>query len=269
VLAATGLVRAYPARGTRGASELSERALDDVNITIRPGERVGLVGESGAGKSTLVRTLLALEAPDAGSVRLGGRAFLANATLAQRPLRRQVQAVFQDPYGSLNPRYRVGRIVAEPLALLDTAPTRAERAARVQRALADVGLDAAAASRFPHEFSGGERQRIALARALIIDPALLILDEVVSSLDASRRAEILALLVALSDARGLAYLLVSHDIAVVRAATDRVLVMQAGRIVEEGATAGVLDHPRDPYTRALIDATPDLTRQRLSAPSGA
>jgi peptide/nickel transport system ATP-binding protein len=266
LLVADGIVRAYRPRRTRffGRPAL-ERAVDGVSIAIAPGERVGLVGESGSGKSTLVRALLGLEAPEAGSVRIAGERLAGAPAGTARRLRRLVQAVFQDPYASLNPRHRVGRIVAEPLALLAEPLTAAERDRRVAAALGDVGLAAADAGRRPHEFSGGERQRIAMARALVVEPRLVILDEAVSALDASLRAQILELLLRLSAARRLAYLFVSHDLGVVRAVTDRTLVMQSGRIVEEGPTAEVLQRPRHPYTRQLVAATPSLERA-LAAP---
>jgi peptide/nickel transport system ATP-binding protein len=265
LLEADGVVRAYRTQRTRffGRPPL-RRAVDGVSLAIAPGERVGLVGESGSGKSTLVRALLGLEAPEAGSVRIAGENLAAAAPAARR-LRRLVQAVFQDPYGSLNPRHRIGRIVAEPLHLLAPSPAAAERERRVAAALVDVGLAATDAVRRPHEFSGGERQRIAIARALVVEPRLLILDEAVSALDASLRAQILDLLLRLSAARGLGYLFVSHDLGVVRAVTDRTLVMHAGRIVEEGPTADVLERPRHPYTRQLVAATPSLERA-LAAP---
>jgi peptide/nickel transport system ATP-binding protein len=170
-----------------------------------------------------------------------------------------VQVVFQDPYASMNPRHRIGRIVAEPLYLAAAPLTRAEQARRTAEALVDVGLEPADAHRWPQEFSGGQRQRIALARALVIQPRLLILDEAVSALDASLRTQILELLSRLARSRELAYLFVSHDLTVVRSVTDRVLVMQAGRIVEEGLTADVLERPKQPYTRALVAATHSLT----------
>ncbi len=266
LLAADGIVRAYrmARRGFFGRAPL-RRAVDGVTLAIAPGERVGLVGESGSGKSTLVRALLGLEAPEAGSVRIEGERFTGASAATARRLRRIVQVVFQDPYGSLNPRHRVGRIVAEPLQLLGAALPAAERERRVAAALTDVGLEAADARRRPHEFSGGERQRIAIARALVVGPRLLILDEAVSALDASLRSQILALLLALSAARGLAYLFVSHDLGVVRAITDRTLVMRSGRIVEEGPTAEVLGRPQHPYTRELVAATPSLDRA-LAAP---
>ena len=266
LLEADGLVREYRVPRTRFFGRAARwRAVDGVRLAVATGERVGLVGESGSGKSTLVRALLGLEAPQAGTIRIGGESFAGATTATARRLRRQVQAVFQDPYGSLNPRHRVGQIVAEPLGLLAAPLGATERARRVAAALADVGLDAAAAGRRPHEFSGGERQRIAIARALVVEPRLVILDEAVSALDASLRAQILELLLALSAARGLAYLFVSHDLGVVRAVTDRTLVMRAGCIVEEGPTAEVLDNPRHPYTRQLVAATPSLERA-LAAP---
>jgi peptide/nickel transport system ATP-binding protein len=266
LLVADGIVRAYRARRTRffGRPAL-ERAVDGVSVAIAPGERVGLVGESGSGKSTLVRALLGLESPEEGSVRIAGERLVGAPAATVRRLRRLVQAVFQDPYGSLNPRHRIGRIVAEPLALLAEPLTGAERDRRVAAALGDVGLAAADAGRRPHEFSGGERQRIALARALVVEPRLVILDEAVAALDASLRTQILGLLLRLSAARRLAYLFVSHDLRIVRAVTDRTLVMQAGRIVEEGPTAEVLERPRHPYTRQLVAATPSLERA-LAAP---
>ena len=259
LLVARDLVRDYPGErsGLLGRRK-ALRAIDGVGLSLGVGERVGLVGESGSGKSTLVRLLLALEAPTAGSIELGGQPFAAGGRRPTPGQRRLVQAVFQDPFGSLNPRFRVERIVAEPLALLEQPLSPAERSSRVRRALEDVGLAPDALARYPHEFSGGQRQRIALARALVIEPKLLILDEAVSGLDASLRAQILELLAGLNASRGLGYLLVSHDLGVVRATTERLLVMHAGRIVEEGPTTEVLLAPRHPYTQSLIAATPDL-----------
>ena len=237
-----------------------KQAVIDASFVIRRGETVGLVGESGSGKSTLLRTVLALDAPQAGEVRLLGQSLSHARGAGLRNLRRQVQAVFQDPSGSFDPRHRVERIVAEPLHLLDTPPTWLERRKRIEAALEQVGLGAGTADRYPHEFSGGQRQRIAIARALIVEPALVVLDEAVSALDVSIRADILDLLAALSDRLGLAYLFVSHDLTVMRAVTDRLLVMQAGRIVEQGSTAEVIAAPKHPYTAALLAATPDLDR---------
>jgi peptide/nickel transport system ATP-binding protein len=259
LLEARGLVREYPVPGARrGTPPL--RAVDDVALAIAPGERVGLVGESGSGKSTLVRTLLGLERPVAGTVCVDGRDLHAADAAEQRRLRRRVQVVFQDPYGSLNPRHRVERIVAEPLHLLDAPPAADARRTLVERLLADVGLEPAHADRYPHEFSGGQRQRIAIARALAVDPGLVVLDEAVSALDATLRTQVLELLEALRRRRGLAYLFVSHDLGVVRAVTDRVLVMRRGRVVESGPTSRVLDAPEHPYTRELAAASPTIDR---------
>ena len=270
LLVARDLVREYPGERTGLLGRrLPKRAIDGVSLTVGAGERVGLVGESGSGKSTLVRLLLALDAPTAGSVEMGGQPFASGERRPKRSQRRLVQAVFQDPFGSLNPRFRVERIVAEPLALLEERLAPVERTARVGRALEAVGLGADTRARYPHEFSGGQRQRIALARALVIEPKLLILDEAVSGLDASLRAQLLELLAGLNASRGLGYLLVSHDLGVVRATTERLLVMHAGRIVEEGPTTEVLLAPRHPYTQALIAATPDLERIVGESPTGA
>jgi peptide/nickel transport system ATP-binding protein len=233
------------------------RAVDDVSFEIGRGERVGLVGESGCGKSTLTRAILGLEAVQAGRITLGG----APVFTGHRPnlaVRRKMQVVFQDPYGSFNPRHKVGRLISEPFHLLDAPPVGSRRAAAVSKALEDVGLRGEDADKYIHEFSGGQRQRIAIARALIIKPELIIFDEAVSALDVSIRAQILDLIVDLSQSYTLAYLFISHDLSVVETVTDRVLVMQAGRIVEQGATAEVFDAPVHAYTKRLIAAVPKL-----------
>ena len=248
------------------------RAVDDVGFTIRRGENLGLVGESGSGKSTLARVILALAKPDAGAVALDGSDFLASRGQARRDLRRHVQAVFQDPYGSLDPRYKVARVIAEPLHLDRSKPSAAERRRRVDEALTAVGLTAEDGDKYPHEFSGGERQRLAIARALITRPSLIVLDEAVSALDVSIRTQILDLLADLGDRFAVSYLFISHDLMVVRAITDRVVIMRAGRIVEHGETEQVFSHPSHPYTAELIAATPNLERalaaryQRAAAP---
>ncbi|NBN62855.1 ABC transporter ATP-binding protein [Pannonibacter tanglangensis] len=233
------------------------RAVSGVSFTVAAGESVGLVGESGCGKSTLARTLLGLQRPTEGSVRLDGDDPHGLRGQALRDLRRKVQAVFQDPYGSFDPRQPVARAVAEPLHLL-SGLTAAERRRRVSEALVSVGLSPRDGDKYPHEFSGGQRQRIGIARALVTRPRLIIADEPVSALDVSIRAQILDLLARLQDQFGLSYLFISHDLGVVRAITDRVLVMNAGQIVEEGATARVFDAPQHPYTRLLVASAPRL-----------
>ncbi|WP_343633307.1 ABC transporter ATP-binding protein [Roseateles sp.] len=257
LLSLRGIVCEYPAPD-RGffARGRALRAVDGVSLEVFPGERVGLVGESGSGKSTLLRTVLGLQRPSAGEIRLAGQRF----TGAEAALRRRVQIVFQDPYGSFDPRWRVDRILAEPLHLMRPALDAQVAHARAVDLLEQVGLDASALRRFPHEFSGGQRQRIAIARALMVEPDLLVLDEAVSALDVSLRAQVLALLERLCRERGVATLFVTHDLAVVRAVTDRVLVLERGRIVEEGATAQVFAGPRHAYTQALLAAAPDLDR---------
>ena len=228
-----------------------------MSFSLREGESLGLVGESGCGKSTLTRAILGLDEVQAGRVRLAGRDIHAGAAMP-KGLRAQMQAVFQDPYGSFNPRHKVGRLVTEPFHLLADPPKGAARRDAVARALEDVGLNAEDSEKYIHEFSGGQRQRIAIARALIIRPKLILLDEAVSALDVQVRAQILDLLAGLSRRYSLSYLFISHDLTVVRAITDRVMVMRAGEIVEQGETEAVFSAPSHPYTRALLAASPVL-----------
>ena len=237
----------------RGRSPV--QAVVDATLSVAPGEIVGLVGESGCGKSTLARAAVGLIAPSAGSVVFEGHEL---APLGRRARSRhdvRLQMVFQNPYASLNPRRRVGRQIADSLAILGQAD-RAERSRRVAELLEQVGLSAGAASRFPHEFSGGQRQRIAIARALAADPSVLVLDEPLSSLDASAQAQIANLLVRLARELGLGLLLISHDLGIVRQVADRVCVMYLGEIVESGPTDALWAHPIHPYTEALIRAIP-------------
>ncbi len=232
------------------------RVLHGIDLSVSAGQSFGIVGESGCGKSTLARTVLALERPVAGRVVFDGQDLFALDRAGLRAARRGFQAVFQDPYGSLDPRLTVGRIIAEPVAALEPGMGKAERLERVAGALAEVGLPAGAGARYPHEFSGGQRQRIAIARALVTRPRLIVADEPVSALDVSVQAQVLNLLMELQERLGLATLFISHDLGVVRVITDRVAVMFRGRVVEEGATSGVFATPAHPYTRALIDAIP-------------
>ncbi|WP_295046899.1 ABC transporter ATP-binding protein [uncultured Paracoccus sp.] len=230
------------------------RALDHVSLTIGRGESVGLVGESGCGKSTLARAILGLEPLQAGRITLDGQDVAAGQRMP-RGLRARMQVVFQDPFGSFDPRWRVDRLLAEPFHLTGRPP---DWRARVAAALAQVGLDPQDARKFIHEFSGGQRQRLAIARALIIRPALIVLDEAVSALDVRVRAQVLDLLARLQQDHGLSYLFISHDLSVVRGITDRVLVMQAGRIVEHGPTEEVIGAPRHAHTQALVAAIPRI-----------
>ncbi|MCB1338544.1 MAG: ABC transporter ATP-binding protein [Maritimibacter sp.] len=231
------------------------RAVDGVSFTLGRGESLGLVGESGCGKSTLTRAILGLDTLQAGAIRLGGQEIHAGPHL-DPAIRRRMQVVFQDPYGSFNPRWTVERLVAEPFHLMDARPE--DMQGRVAAALTDVGIEPEAMGRYIHEFSGGQRQRIAIARALITNPDLIVLDEAVSALDVRVRAQILDLLARLQAEHGMAYLFISHDLSVVRRVTDRVLVMRAGRIVEQGETDAVFAEPAHAYTRALIAATPRI-----------
>jgi len=244
-------------------------AVNGVSFEVFAGETLGLVGESGSGKSTIGRTILKLEQPTAGSVRFAGTDVLALEGRELRALRRRMQIVFQDPYGSLNPRMRIGDSVAEGLEIHQLVPTR-EIPARVAALLGEVGLDPSYARRYPHEFSGGQRQRIGIARALAVDPGFIVCDEPVSSLDVSIQAQVLNLLADLQRARGLAYLFIAHDLAVVRQLAHRIAVLYFGRIVELADATTIVSAPRHPYTRALLSAVPvadpDRQHARIRAP---
>ncbi|GGF52475.1 ABC transporter ATP-binding protein [Paracoccus acridae] len=248
LLQVTGAVREYR------AADGGLRALDGVGLTIGRGESVGLVGESGCGKSTLARAILGLDPLQAGQIRLEGQS-IGPGHRMPRDLRARMQAVFQDPFGSFDPRWRVDRLLAEPFHLTGRP---ADWRDRIGAALAEVGLHPNNARKFIHEFSGGQRQRLAIARALIIRPSLIVLDEAVSALDVQVRAQVLDLLARLQADHGLAYLFISHDLSVVRGITDRILVMQAGRIVEEGPTDRIIDAPRHDHTQALVRAMPKI-----------
>jgi len=242
------------------------RAVDDVSFSIDEGETFGLVGESGSGKTTTGRCILRLIEPTSGEVTFRGEDVLRFSRTRLREARRDMQIVFQDPYSSLNPRMRVGAIVEEPL-IIHKIGSKAERRARVRQLFEMVGLDAGQMLRYPHQFSGGQRQRIGLARALALNPSLVIADEPVSALDVSVQAQVVNLLMDLQQQLKLTYLFIAHDLRLVRHICSRVAVMYRGRIVEMGVTASLFEAPAHPYTRALLSAIPvpdpTATRQRI------
>ncbi|GAB4064214.1 ATP-binding cassette domain-containing protein [Ancylobacter sonchi] len=247
---------------TQGGATL--RAVDGVSFAIEKGETVGLVGESGCGKSTLGKSIIRLVEPTTGSIRFDGTELAGLRNGALRPLRRRLQMVFQDPFGSLNPRHTVEEILAGPLAVHGIG-TRRERREKVRDIVHRVGLPPDALGRYPHEFSGGQRQRLGIARALVLEPELIICDEPVSALDLSIQAQILNLLVGMKRELGLSYLFISHDLSVIRYFADRVLVMYLGRLVESGDHRRLYERPLHPYTRLLLAAVPDAARGRETA----
>ena len=256
LLQVDGLVKHYHLPRERLlASPPVVRALQGVSFSLQAGRSLGVVGESGSGKSTLARLVMALEAPTAGTVRLAGQDLHALDAAALRRARAGLQMVFQDPFGSLDPRQNVGRIVAEPLAA-QGGSTRAEQLARAAAMLDAVGLRAGDVSKYPHEFSGGQRQRIAIARALVTNPKLIVADEPVSALDVSVQAQVLNLMQDLQDRLGVTYLFISHDLAVVDLVCDEVIVLYQGRVVEQGTPERLFTAAAHPYTRALMDAVP-------------
>ena len=240
------------------------KAVDGISIALREGETLGIVGESGSGKTTLGMALLRLEA-STGAIRFGEHVISGLERRAMRPLRREMQVVFQDPFASLSPRMSVGQIVEEGLRIHGLGANAAERTGIVEGVLAEVGLDPETRHRFPHEFSGGQRQRISIARALVLKPRLMVLDEPTSALDMSVQAQIVGLLRSLQQSHGLAYLFISHDLRVVRALADDVLVMRDGKVMEYGSCDRVFDQPETPYTRALMKAAFDLEVAELEA----
>ena len=268
LLAATDVKKHYPVRGgVFGGRVGVVRAVDGVTFSIRRGETLGLVGESGCGKSTLGRVLNRLEAPTSGHVAFEGRDIAGAAGRELHALRRDIQMIFQDPYSSLNPRMTIGEIVREPL-LVHRFGSRAEQVETVRELLEIVGLTGDLLGRYPHEFSGGQRQRVGLARALALEPKLVIADEPVSALDVSVQSQVLNLMVRLQRERELTYLFISHDLSVVEYISDTIAIMYLGRIVEIGSSGTIFDRPAHPYTRALIQAIPepDPTRRREAVP---
>ncbi|CAI2935714.1 ABC transporter ATP-binding protein [Aminobacter sp. P9b] len=240
------------------------KAVDHISVMLRRNQTIGIVGESGSGKSTLGRALLRL-LPSEGSIRFGGQDLSKADKSTMRPLRRELQLVFQDPFGSLSPRMTVGQIITEGLLVHEPSLSGKQRDARAVEALLEVGLDPAARNRYPHEFSGGQRQRIAIARAMILKPKVVVLDEPTSALDRSVQKQIVELLRKLQADHDLSYLFISHDLAVVRAMSDYIIVMKQGKIVEEGPTEEIFGDPREAYTKTLMAAAIDETKFRQSA----
>jgi oligopeptide/dipeptide ABC transporter ATP-binding protein len=268
LLAVEGLKKYYPVRGGVFGAKIGDvRAVDGVNLTVMPGETLGLVGESGCGKSTLGRAILRLEEPTEGHVFFEGRDIARASKSELFILRREMQVIFQDPYSSLNPRMTVGEIVREPLIVHEIG-TKAEQIEAVRALLETVGLTGEMLDRYPHEFSGGQRQRIGIARALALNPKLVICDEPVSALDVSVRSQVLNLMVRLQRERNLTYIFISHDLSVVEHISDSIAIMYLGRIVEKGPAERIFAKPAHPYTRALIEAipVPDPERRHDSVP---
>jgi oligopeptide/dipeptide ABC transporter ATP-binding protein len=267
VIEAEGLTKHFQAkRSLFGGAPGIVRAVDGVSFAIEPGQTLGVVGESGCGKTTTAKLVLGLEQPTGGTMRFEGRDLATLGSAARRNYRKSVQAVFQDPYASLNPRMRISQIIAEPLVTNETLPAEDVRK-RVLKLLDLVGLPERAAELFPHEFSGGQRQRIAIARALALSPKLVVLDEPVSALDVSIRAQILNLLRDLQDELGLSYLFIAHDLAAVAHMSHTIAVMYLGKIVESGESRELALRPKHPYTEALFSAAlpshPDERRDEI------
>ncbi|HLA01473.1 MAG TPA: peptide ABC transporter ATP-binding protein [Aestuariivirga sp.] len=263
VLNAKNLTRYYAV--SRGAFKATSilKAVDGASFTLERGKTLAVVGESGCGKSTLARLVTMIELPTSGTLNIAGHEIVGATHATLRALRPKVQIVFQNPYGSLNPRQKIGSILEEPL-LVNTKIPKAERSERAHAMMASVGLRPEHYDRYPHMFSGGQRQRIAIARALMLDPEILVLDEPVSALDISIQAQVLNLLADLQEKHNLAYLFISHDLSVVKHIADEVMVMYLGRVVEQGTRDNIFKNPQHPYTKALLSATPapDPMRKR-------
>jgi peptide/nickel transport system ATP-binding protein len=271
LLKVQGLTKAFPMRDGFFGKKTEFRAVDNVSFEVYPGETLGLVGESGCGKSTLSRCLLRLIDPTAGTIQFDGQSVLDLSDGDMRRLRREMQTVFQNPYGSLDARQMIGSAIIEPMKIHDLAGDEQQRQVRAGSLLERVGLDASALKRMPHEFSGGQRQRICIARTLACEPKFIICDESVSALDVSVQAQVLNLLKDLQQEFNLTYIFISHDLSVVKFVSDRIMVMNQGRIEEIGPSEAIYNSPQKPYTQQLIAAIPDAKlddirqRQMLSA----
>ncbi len=239
-----------------GTKKKTFRAVDEVSFDLYKGETLGLVGESGCGKSTLGRAIMSLVSSEAGSVSLQGRELPKNNKSALKQWRRDVQIIFQDPYSSLNPRIRIGDAIGEPLKTYNIEPNEAKRKARVMEIMKKVGLEESFYERYPHEFSGGQRQRVGIARALVLQPKIVICDESVSALDVSVQAQVLNLLSDLKEQMQLTYIFISHDLAVVKYFSDRMMIMRKGKLVQIGEADAIYAYPQDEYTKTLIEAIP-------------
>ena len=261
VLETDALTKHYEVSGGWLAAKATVRALEGVTLSLAPGRTLAVVGESGCGKSTLARQIAMLEVPTSGTVRIGGVDATSAGAETRRSLRRTVQMVFQNPFASLNPRKKIGQALEEPLAI-NTALGRREREERGRSMLARVGLSPEHYRRYPHMFSGGQRQRVAIARALMLEPRLVIADEPVSALDVSIQAQVLNLLMDLQEETGVAYVFISHNLAVVELIADEVIVMYLGRVMERAPKAALFAAPRHPYTRALLASTPRVDGTR-------
>jgi dipeptide transport system ATP-binding protein len=263
VLTARNLARYYSVSRGAFSAPATLKALDGASFTLERGKTLAVVGESGCGKSTLARLVTMIELPTSGSLNIAGNEIVGASSATLRSLRPKVQIVFQNPYGSLNPRQKIGHALEEPL-LVNTKMPAAERTEKARAMMTSVGLRPEHYDRYPHMFSGGQRQRIAIARALMLDPEVLVLDEPVSALDVSIQAQVLNLLADLQERHNLAYLFISHDLSVVRYIANDVMVMYLGRVVEQGPRDAIFGNPQHPYTKALLSATPnpDPTRKR-------